>query len=88
MLRFELIFVHYFMIVKLNQFQDDETQYGQYGAAPKRCIQRDWTNFNISNNFESTPRRRQWRKPVRLYNVQISHNHYPVGGGGVLAADL
>ncbi|XP_078338316.1 uncharacterized protein LOC111132258 isoform X2 [Crassostrea virginica] len=45
------------------RFQDDETKFGQCGASPKRCIQRDWTNFNISNNFEYTPRRRQWRKP-------------------------
>ncbi|XP_078338317.1 uncharacterized protein LOC111132258 isoform X3 [Crassostrea virginica] len=52
------------------RFQDDETKFGQCGASPKRCIQRDWTNFNISNNFEYTPRRRQWRKPmwVRLPN--------------------
>ena len=83
MLRFELIFVHYFMIVKLNQFQDDETKYGQYGAAPKGCIQRDWTNFNISNNFESTPRRRQWRKPVRVTIQCIDHTIViQLGGGG------
>ena len=84
MSRFESIFVHYFMMVHLNLFQDDETKYGQCDAAPKRCIQRDWSNFNISNNFESTPRRRQWRKPVRLYTMYSSHNCYPVvdGGGG------